>query len=114
MNYSTNPNEFASEVEVFSGCILGKDGGLSKRLRELSKEVKSKFDRDVAYTVQCIKKGDEGDEQDSLARSIACFFVSLTTHNTRQKVGKLISFQWIAAAICLKEVEDMNQTTTRT
>ena len=107
MTYSSNPTNFVSEAEVFSGSILGKHGGLSKRQREMSKDMKKKFDRDVDYTVQCIKKGDDGDEQESLARSIACFFLSLTTENTRRKVGALVSFQWIAAATCLKEVVDM-------
>ncbi len=105
--YSTNPDEILSEAEVFSGSILGKHGGASKRQRENSVEMKTKFDRDVAYTVQCIKNGYDGDSQDSLARSIACLFVSLTTETKRKKVGTLSSFQWVAASTCLKEVEDM-------
>ena len=108
VNYSIDSTHFVSEAEVFSGRILGRHGGgQSKWQRENSQEMKDKFDRDVAYTVQCMKKGDDGDEQDSLARSIACLFVSLTTKNTRKKFGALVSFQWVAAAACLKEVEDM-------
>ena len=106
-NYSTDSNHFVSEIEVFSGSILGRHGGQSKRQRENSREMKAKFDRDVTFTVQCIKKGDDGDEQDSLARSIACLSVSRNTRITRKRIGALVSFQWIAAATCLKEVEDM-------
>lgn len=107
MSYSTDSSNFVSEIEVFSGSILGRHGSQSKKQRQCSEDMKGKFDRDVAYTVQCIKYGDDRDEQDTLARSIACLFVSLTTKNTRKRVGALISFQWIAAATCLKEVEDM-------
>ena len=103
--YSTNPNEFLSEAEVFSGSILGKHGGASKQQRENSIEMKTKFDKDVTYTVQCIKYGDDGDDSDSLARAIACLFVSLKIKEGRKKVGGQISFQWVAASTCLKEVE---------
>ena len=107
ISYSTSPNEVLSEAEVFSGSILGKHGGASKRQRENSAEMKTKFDRDVAYTVQCIKNGYDGNEQDSLARSIACLFVSFEMQHTRKKIGMLRSFQWVAGSTCLREVEDM-------
>lgn len=106
--YSTHPPHFISEVEVFSGSILGKNGAQSKRQREFSVTMKDKHDRDVAYTVSCIRQGlDEEDEggKEALERSIACLAVACTTTRVRKKVGTLVSFAWVAAGVCLREVE---------
>ncbi|CAF9923800.1 MAG: hypothetical protein ALECFALPRED_002550 [Alectoria fallacina] len=108
--YSSHPSHFISETEVFSGNILGKNGAQSKRQREFSKTMKEKHDRDMEYTVLCITRG-EGDGNDSraeaLERSIACLYVARNTVRVRRKVGALVSFVWIAAAVCLKEVEKL-------
>lgn len=108
--YSSHPSHFISETEVFSGNILGKNGAQSKRQREFSKTMKEKHDRDMEYTVLCITRGD-GDGNNSraeaLERSIACLYVACNTVRVRRKVGALVSFVWIAAAVCLKEVEKL-------
>ena len=105
-SYSAHPAHFVSEIEVFSGSILGKNGAQSKRQREFSVDMKEKHERDVAYTVLCITQG-EGDKsgKEALERSVACLYTASTTMRVRKKVGALVSFSWIAAAICLKEVE---------
>ena len=110
--YSAHPTHFISEIEVFSGNILGKNGTQSKRQREFSKTMKEKHDRDVEYTVLCITRGDGDGEGDSgraeaLARSIACLYVACNTVRVRKKVGTLVSFVWIAAAVCLREVQKL-------
>lgn len=109
--YSTHPAHFVSEIEVFSGNILGKNGGQSKRQREFSKTMKEKHDRDMEYTVLCITRGDgDGDNgrAEALERSIACLYVAcLPDRVKRKKIGALVSFVWIAAAVCLKEVEKL-------
>lgn len=108
--YSTHPAHFVSEIEVFSGNILGKNGAQSKRQREFSKTMKEKHDRDMEYTVLSITRGDgdgDGDNgrAEALERSIACLYVACNTVRVRKKVGALVSFVWIAAAVCLKEVQ---------
>ena len=55
---------FISEVEVFCGRIIGKDGAQNKRQREFSTSMKDKHERDVEYTVRCIQQGEEEDQQD--------------------------------------------------
>lgn len=109
--YSTHPAHFVSEIEIFSGNILGKTGGQSKRQRENSKTMKEKHDRDMEYTVMCITRGDgDGDngKAEALERSIACLEVACGQAPVRRKkVGALVSFTWIAAAVCLKEVEKL-------
>ena len=111
LQYSTHPSHFISEIEVFSGNILGKNGAQSKRQRESSKTMKEKHDRDMEYTVLCITRGDgNGDDSraERLERSIACLYVACNTvRERRRKVGALVSFVWIAAAICLKEVQKL-------
>jgi hypothetical protein len=101
-----------SEVEVFAGSVLGKNGGLpSRRQREASTEMKDKVERDVSFTVNSILKGSgesqEKDRDEALARSIACLAVAAEEElgNVLPKIGKLQSFAYVAAAICLKEIE---------
>ena len=105
-SYSTHPNHYLSEVEVFCGSILGKIGAASRRQRENSISMKDKHERDVAYIVALINQGEENDKRaEALERSIACLEVACTTTRVRRKVGSLVSFGWIAAAVCLREVE---------
>ncbi|KAL8650034.1 MAG: hypothetical protein Q9210_004066 [Variospora velana] len=107
--YSSHPVHFASEVEVFAGALIGKNGAQSKRQREISTSMKEKHDRDVAYTVQCILQGEEQDfsKQEALERSIACLDVAVHERRTVKRFGKLVSFTWVAAAVCLKEIEKL-------
>jgi hypothetical protein len=103
-----------SEVEVFAGAILGKNGGLpSKRQREASTEMKDKVERDVSFTVKSILQGSgESPEQDrgeALARSIACLAVAAKEpSHVLPKIGKLKSFAYVAAAVCLREIDGLH------
>ncbi|KAL8770253.1 MAG: hypothetical protein Q9194_005219 [Teloschistes cf. exilis] len=107
VQYSFHPTSFVSEVEVFAGTLVGKDGAQTKRQRESSIGMKDKHDRDVTYTVQCILQGEEEDSSkaEALERSIACLYVGVHERRTRPRFGRLVSFTWVAAAVCLKEVE---------
>lgn len=107
--YSLHPVHFASEVEVFAGALIGKNGAQSKRQREISTSMKEKHDREVAYTVQCILQGEEQDssKQEALERSLACLDVAVHERRTFKRFGKLVSFTWVAAAVCLKEIEKL-------
>ncbi|KAI4233718.1 MAG: hypothetical protein LQ349_004230 [Xanthoria aureola] len=104
---SFHPTHFVSEVEVFAGELLGKYGAPNKRQRETSTSMKEKHDRDVAYTVQCILHGEEDDvsKAEALERSIACLDVAVHERGPRMRFGRLVSFTWVAAAVCLREVE---------
>jgi hypothetical protein len=118
-NYSEHPLRPMSELEAFIGNILGAQGSQSKRQRDLSVPMKEAFDRDVAFIVGCIRgNGDEewedvdsesGDGNRALERSIACFEVSLGEAMRVVRGGRknepLVSFRYIAAAVCLKEME---------
>lgn len=106
IDYATNPTYFISEVEVFCGNILGKDGAQSKRQRDVSITMKEKHERDVAHIVAYITQGVEDDNRlEALERSIACLAIACSTVRIRKKVGTLVSFGWVAAAVCLQEVE---------
>lgn len=108
LQYSSHPPHFVSEIEVFSGNILGKNGAQSKRQRETSKTMKEKHERDVEYTIHSITRGEDGKSSaEALERSIACMYVACNTVRVRKRVGTLVSFAWIAAAVCLKEVEKL-------
>ncbi len=106
LEYSAHPPHFLSEIEVFSGSILGVNGAQSKRQREFSKTMKEKHDRDIEYSVRSITRGNDDESgEEALERSIACLYVACNETRVRKRVGALTSFVWIAAAVCLKEVE---------
>ena len=105
--YSTHPSHLVTEEEVFCGSLLGKNGAQSRSQRESSITMKDKYERDVAYIVQWIIHVENGDDNtEAMARSIACLDVGRRNHKVWKRVGKpLVSFQWIAASVCLREVE---------
>jgi len=121
--YSAHHRDPLSELEVFSGNILGKDGGLtSRRVREANKGMKEQFNRNVAETIHWITDGAEDEEQSietfgidnstlhldstvALERSLACLHLGLLEPGMHvRKVGPLHSFVYVAAAVCLSEV----------
>ena len=108
--YSMQPSQYLSEIEVFVGDIIGRYGPQSKRQREASIGMKEKFERDVAEIINYIVKEDEGGEgrsKEALGRAIACFAVAAATSDTRPRrgIGTLRSFGYVAAAVCLRELE---------
>ncbi|KAK5017650.1 hypothetical protein LTR60_001847 [Cryomyces antarcticus] len=77
--FSLSAHSALSELEVFSGTILGKAGGAqNRRVREQNSAMKERFDRDVAYTVECIMRDDNDGVDEALETSIACLYVALT------------------------------------
>jgi hypothetical protein len=69
--------------------------------------MRERFDRDVSFVVDCITKGNENGIRDdeALERSIACLAVAMENEAPGAEVGIFASFKYIAAAVCLKEVE---------
>jgi hypothetical protein len=88
------------------GNILGKTGAQSRRQHELSISMKERFNDDLAYIVNCIVKDGSERSEESLERSMACFKVGLGPGTNISKTGgELVSFRYVAAAVCLKEAE---------
>jgi len=106
-DYSEHPLRPLSELEAFIGNILGKTGAQSKHQRELSMSMKEKFDEDAGFIVNYILKEDSEWSEESLERSMACLAVSLEDGPVHKRWGRLLSFKYVAAAICLREVERM-------
>lgn len=98
-----------AEIEVFSGTILGKDGGIqTKQTREDNIGMKGRFDREASYFVDAILQGHDGHgrREEALERSLACLAVAMEEPGIRiNRVGELQSFKYVAAAICLKQIE---------
>jgi hypothetical protein len=107
MEYSQHPSRPLSELEAFTGNILGKTGVPNKHQRELSKTMKEKFDEDTAWIINCIIKNDQDHSDEALAKSVACFAVSLEESNPHSGKEPLSSFKYVAAAVCLKEVANL-------
>jgi hypothetical protein len=104
--YSDNPRRPLSETEVFVGNILGKTGAQSKRQRELSTTMKDRFNSDVAFIINNIVKDGADPSMEALERSVACFYVSFKEIGRKRRMdGELVSFRYVAAAVCLKEIE---------
>jgi hypothetical protein len=98
-----------TELEVFSGNILGKkERAPTRYIREANQEVQERFDRDVSAIIRRIIMGDDDDEGDdrteALPRSIACFKVALQSKGWENQVT-LKSWKYVAAAVCLEQLE---------
>lgn len=70
---------------------------------ELWTSLKEKLDEDVAYFVKCSTRDDEDLSAEALQRSLACLAVSLENRSLGRE--KLQSFKYLAAAVCLREVD---------
>ena len=67
--------------------------------------MKERQERVVDYIVKCILQGEDMSGTDeALERSIACLWVGYQEIKERKRVGRLVSFAWIAASVCLREV----------
>ena len=112
-----------SEHEAFAGTILGRKGGAqNKPLRELGKTMRERFEAITEYTVMRIVKGDEqmrgvteldmlyddslDRELEALPRAIACLVTAVEERGSvDRQLGELQSFKYIAAGVCLRELE---------
>lgn len=103
--YAPNYRHPLSELEVFIGQIVGKTTAQNRRHRDLSTSMKERFDESVASTVDHIIRDGTKIADDSLERSMACLAVALDRVKKTRKGDTLVSFKYIAAAVCLKEVE---------
>lgn len=104
IEYSEHPMRPLTELEILIGNILGRTGAQTKRQRELSVTLKEKFDNDAAFVVQCITNDGDAHSDEALERSMACLAVSLEENQTSRKKEKILSFKYLAAAVCLTEV----------
>jgi hypothetical protein len=102
--YSQHPSRPLSELEAFTGNILGKTGVPNKCQRELSKTMKEKFNEDSTFIVNCIVKKGEEHSEEALPMAIACLAASLEETNSYNGHVRLSSFKYVAAAVCLREV----------
>jgi hypothetical protein len=123
--YGPRPHLPLSEIEVFVGDILGKTGALTTRQRELCISMKERFTDILSYTVNWIRgeKDDhegEGSEANggaaerTLELSMACLWVARNEEakiweSGKNRTSKLRSFGYVAAAICLTEIEHIFQ-----
>jgi hypothetical protein len=101
-----------TELEVFSGNILGKkERAPSRYIREANLEVQERFNRDVSDMTKNIVMGNgrwDGDEDsEALPRSIACFMVALETDGW-ENYRTLKSWKYVAAAVCLEQLWKYN------
>ena len=106
-NYSPNPSQTISEVEVFTGVLLGKTiGRQNKMIREHTKAMREDFNRHVTHTIESITRGELGDREEALARSIACLAIGVEEEgHVGHRVEGLQSWTYIAAAVCLRELK---------
>lgn len=125
IQYGHSPREPLSEVEVFMGSIVGKNGGLpSRRVRDDAYSMKDTFNDGVGYITRRIVHGNvdalddvelttEVDWADTsaardqaLERSMACLAISLQEGERWEGVrnAKLHSFQYIAGSVALREL----------
>jgi len=88
---------------------VGATGSQSKKQRDLSVSLKEQYTMDAAFIVKCITHDDNEEKSapaEVLEKSLACFQVALEDKIAVVRRGeKLVSFGYVAAAVCLKQVE---------
>jgi hypothetical protein len=109
--YGPRPRSPLSEIEVFIGDILGKNGALNTRQRELCISMKERFEEVLSSTVKWIREEDDHNEditepKSVLDLSMACLWLALNEEakqweSRKKRMSKLVSFGYVAAAICL-------------
>lgn len=104
-SFSTNPLHPITEVEVVVGNILGARGAQSKKQRELSTSMKEEYDRDVTFTISSILNDGNDKSAEAMERSMACFCVAFEDNRIRNRGEKLRSFLYVAASVCLRELD---------
>ncbi len=109
-SYSEHPLRPLTELEAFIGNILGKTGAQSRQQRELSTSMKEKFEAESGFIVNCIVRDDAEWSEESLERSLAVLWVSLQERRWKRGLGfdgagSLLSFKYVAAEVCLREVD---------
>jgi hypothetical protein len=132
--YGPSAHAPLSENEVFAGQILGRQGGAQgKPLRELSKTMRERFEQVAEYAVVRMIKGDQavqeaiqmvGDiddlyddvysdrEFEALPRAMACLRVAAEEPGlVDRQCGELKSFGYVAAGVCLRELQRYRITT---
>jgi len=103
-NYTLHSAHPLHEVEVVTGCALGSV--FNRRLRDLVTEMREQYSRDVAYARLRIRLDDDEDAAEALPRSIACLYVAVKEPGKKGDHGVVLkSFAYVAAAICLEELE---------
>ncbi|KAK5135005.1 hypothetical protein LTR08_005665 [Meristemomyces frigidus] len=115
-----------SEMEIFAGSILGRQGGAQgKQLRELSQTLRERYGKVVEYAIVRIKKGDRAIQEaedlddlyddrefEALPRAIACMAMAVEERECADKrMGELKSFGYIAAVCSLEELQRYRITT---
>ncbi|KMP02248.1 hypothetical protein CIRG_10071 [Coccidioides immitis RMSCC 2394] len=112
--YSKTPwKSSLTEIEVVMGSILGQNSKQSRRDKEASQSMREEYQELVNFTISMLTDGDSGGD-DSLERSIACFWHALHGKHSgsrSQKKVALLSFPWIAAMVCLQEVARFQRAT---
>lgn len=106
-DYSLHPGHPLHEVEVVSGSALGSI--FNRRLKDAIRHMRHQFSRDVAHTRSAIRTDDDGNIDEALPRSIACLYVAVKNPGLKKTWGgkevELKSFAYVAAAVCLEELE---------
>jgi len=97
------------EIEVVTGAVLGSV--FVRKLREMTKDMKERFARDVAYIRERIRYDELNSDEEGMPRAVACLYVGVKEKG--RKVGKhgdvrMWSWPYIAAAVCLEEIERFN------
>jgi hypothetical protein len=118
-----------SEAEIFSGTILGRQGGAQgKSLRELDKNMSLRFGTVMEYAVMRIMKGDQQIQQaddlddlydeysereiEALPRALACLKVAMEEPGYKDRaLVELQGFRYVAAELALSELRRYRITT---
>lgn len=104
LEYSDHPLRPLSELEAFAGNILGKTGAQSRIQHDTSVKMRERIEENNTFIVNCIVRDGSKYSKEALERSMACLGASLA-ESGRKKHNQLLSFKYLAAAVCLRQVQ---------
>lgn len=106
--FSDHPLRPIKEIEAVVGNILGKNAIANRRQQECSTSMKEKYDQNTAFIVDQVTRDEDGSHStESLERTMACLVISLEDSITVRDHEALVSFKYLAAALCLREVNKL-------
>jgi len=132
--YGPSPHRPLSEVEVFIGSIIGRNGAPTNRQREMAMSMKDRFETIMAATVKLITAQNqpiEGENEErggayddehnqelmlnkSISTGMACLWVAINMGARQYADGKILreglkSFGYIAAALTQKSIDSLEK-----
>jgi hypothetical protein len=102
--YAISRTDSLTEKEVFIGTIMGRQGKASKKQKEWSEDMKTRFAWELRDIKGWMRERMLEDEEDITNLAIACLHVAVHEKSDLAEKEGLKSFGWFVAGLCMPEI----------